>query len=393
MKVLFLILYSSRLPEAPWPWFGLFIKYLTKRENDLASARSFSRVFKKVRLTKSKQTCVLVIITMVITQNIFSLSLNLCPIRSSLSLFAILVYVASILHSRTEETARGQLYCSKALQNRENSIRLQRSIERLDREQNQNYVRSYRLLEAWMKKFFVNSNFVASVTEGLFQSPSLTTVVKILTNRATFTIFKPYDKKALTRKIGPSEDHIVTVYNEIIRVNHKLEKVIKELGRILSKVSDINLVMIKDGLPQEGIMNMSKRFGIENKVFYCDTKTDLIALAQLLPTIDMGIVQDDSDHKLMNILKIALPVKAFEYVACGLRVTALTYEDFMLAELRFETNLEFISDQGSMDAFVENLKIRYDDAFIRDASKSEAILVEERYSSNKVEEKIEFLKC
>ena len=191
MKALFLIIYSRRLPEAPWPWFGLFIKYLTKRENDLASARSSSRVFKKVRLTKSKQTCVFVIITMVITQYIFSLSLNLCPIRSSLSLFAILlVYVASISHSRTEETAFGQLYCSKALQNREYSIRLQKSIERLDREQNQNYVRSYRLLEALMKKFFVNSNFVASVTEGLFQSPSLTTVVKILTNQCYFYYFQ-----------------------------------------------------------------------------------------------------------------------------------------------------------------------------------------------------------
>ena len=126
----------------------------------------------------------------------------------------------------------------------------------------------------------------------------------------------------LTRKIGPAEHYIVTIYNEIIKVNHKLDKVIRELGRILSKISDIILVTIKYGLPQEGIMDMSKRFGIENKVFYCDSKTELIALAELLSAIDIGIVPDDSDAKLINILYLP--------------VTAPIYKDVMLAKLRFE---------------------------------------------------------
>ena len=51
----------------------------------------------------------------------------------------------------------------------------------------------------------------------------------------------------------------------------------------------------------------------------------------------------------MIILKAALSVGAYEYLACRL---AASYNDSMLAKLVEENNLGLISDQGYVDCFV-----------------------------------------
>ena len=57
----------------------------------------------------------------------------------------------------------------------------------------------------------------------------------------------------------------------------------------------------------------------------------------------------------MIILKAALSVGAYEYLACRL---AASYNDSMLAKLVEENNLGLISDQGYVDCFVTEVSKR-----------------------------------
>jgi hypothetical protein len=108
MKLLFIMLYPSRFHEASWPRIGFFAKYPTTG-NDVAVTGSFLKAFKKARLTRAQRIGMFVIITVVMTQNIFSLTFNLLySIGTPLALFTVLWASAVVISdSRTGELALG----------------------------------------------------------------------------------------------------------------------------------------------------------------------------------------------------------------------------------------------------------------------------------------------
>jgi glycosyltransferase involved in cell wall biosynthesis len=246
-----------------------------------------------------------------------------------------------------------------------------------------------------MTKYYSNSDMVITVTESLAHSLSLRGVRKditIVTNGADCTIFKPYDKSNSRSKMGFNEDDFILVYSGSIGVYYRLDVVIAAIKKVIIQVHNIKLIIVGFGNGLEEVLNLIKETHLQDSVFYLGTKMDKMELAEILSASDVGIVPYDANPLWKN----ALPVKSFEYFACGLPVIATTYKDSLLGKLIYENKIGMISDPENVNTLADIIEKMYkDSAFRTVASKRAVSLVEERFDRKKIVEKFHslLLKC
>jgi glycosyltransferase involved in cell wall biosynthesis len=400
MKVLFFLLFSNPFPGAGWTRTNFFAEYLAKNGNEVSIAGIFSLLsLKHAGVTSSNHIRIVNLMPVLRTENIFSVIVNLLSsIVASFGLFVVLRPNVVVISVPSGEICFGPYIVAKLFKAKKIAFDYRDEWEdfAISRTNSNLYKSLFKFLKHIMTKCYVNSDLVLTVNEALLHSLELRGIrnIKILTNGADSYIFKPYDKKMSRSKMGLSDNDFVIVYSGIIGGYYSLDLVLQGLKRLVSTIPNIRLLMVGYGPALQEIMGMAKELGLEDVVLYCGAKYDLVELAEILSAADIGIVPYDSDLKWVNLPR-ALPVKTFEYLACGLPVIAATFKDSLIAKLICENNVGLVSAPGNIDALVKNIeKMYYDEAFVKDVSKRAVILIEERYNRNKIaEEFLNLLKC
>jgi glycosyltransferase involved in cell wall biosynthesis len=244
--------------------------------------------------------------------------------------------------------------------------------------------RSYRTLKNVMTRCYLSCDLVVTVTEGLARSLSSRGVknVKIVTNGADSSVFKPYDKDITRTKIRFNQGEFIFVYSGTLGSYYyrPLDIVFRALKKLISRVHNIKIIIVGEGPYYKAILNLSKEIGIQNNTFYLGARTDKVELAEILSAADVGIIPLDANPHWKN----TLPAKAFEYFACGLPVVATVYKDSALGKLINENKIGLISDPEDVDALADIMEKIYSDALFRkDAGKRAVLLVQERYDRRK----------
>jgi len=213
------------------------------------------------------------------------------------------------------------------------------------------------------------------------------TKVKCIPNGGDANLFKPYDKKAVRRKLGLRKDDFIIVYNGGIGAYYRLDIVIRTLTKLDASLrSKVKLLMLGDGPDLPKIMNMAKNLSLEDNMIYLGLKNDKRELAEILSASDVGLIPYDNSPLWKN----SVPAKFYEYCACGIPVIATVHNDSYLEELIKKHEIGVTSPPLDEEKLANAIYWLYKNKSFREAAGKRARqLIEEKFDRNKIAE--EFL--
>jgi len=243
--------------------------------------------------------------------------------------------------------------------------------------------KAYILLKSLMSNCYKKSNSIITVTSPLIRSLSSRGVknIKFIPNGADCKYFKPYykyqERDEFKKSYGFNKEDFILVYSGGIGGYYRIDIVIEALKKVVDRIPNIKLLVIGYGLTSQidDLMTLSKKLNLDNNVLFISAKAD--ELSKLLSCCNVGVVPYDSNPLWKN----SLPVKSFEYLACGLPLISTVYKDSVLGKMIEENEIGVISNPEDIDALAKAIeKIYYSNLSI--SSKRAISFVRKNYDRN-----------
>jgi len=234
-----------------------------------------------------------------------------------------------------------------------------------------------------MSNCYKKSNSIITVTSPLIRSLSSRGVknIKFIPNGADCKYFKPYykyqERDEFKKSYGFNKEDFILVYSGGIGGYYRIDIVIEALKKVVDRIPNIKLLVIGYGLTSQidDLMTLSKKLNLDNNVLFISAKAD--ELSKLLSCCNVGVVPYDSNPLWKN----SLPVKSFEYLACGLPLISTVYKDSVLGKMIEENEIGVISNPEDIDALAKAIeKIYYSNLSI--SSKRAISFVRKNYDRN-----------
>lgn len=361
IRILFFLHSPNPFPGASWVRIEFFAQYFRNNGNEVSVSGSFSlKTLSKAGRRNLNGINILNITPIIMTTDLFSLVFNI--LSSFFSSFISLILQRPqivIISVPTGETALGSYIASRLLRIRKVIFDYRDEWEDhiINKTKSGIYKKSYRYLKNLMTKCYTNSDLVVTTTERFAYKLRSRGVndVKVVANGADINIFKPYDKNKSRHEIGLNEHDFVLVYSGSIGVYYRLDIVIKAMQKVGSKTHNIKLLMVGRGHTIQEMLDLAKELGLANNVFYLGAKIDKIELAKIFSASDIGVVPYDANPLWKN----SMPVKALEYLACGLPIIATAYEDSVLGNLICENKIGIIAQPESIESLAQAIEKMY----------------------------------
>lgn len=238
----------------------------------------------------------------------------------------------------------------------------------------------YSAVKKLMASLYTKCNLAVAVTPSFITSLKHRGVISVrfVPNGADVTVFNPYPKHAVRKKLGLNENELIIVYSGAIGGYSKLDIVIRALAKLHDLIRDIKFLIIGEGPDLPFILRLSKKLGLHNKVLYLGVKNDKNEIAEILAAGDIGIIPG-------AYTKGQLPAKFFEYCSCGVPVIATVYYDSILAKLIKEHKVGLTVPAMDEEKLAEATYWIYkNESFRKAASKRARSLIEEKFDRNKI---------
>jgi glycosyltransferase involved in cell wall biosynthesis len=249
----------------------------------------------------------------------------------------------------------------------------------------------FKAFKSLMGKCYQHSHQVLAVTEP-FRQKLLERNVKcidLIFNGADCNIFKPYtdEKRKIRDSFGFKLDDFILIFSGGIGGYYRVDLIIKALKIINSRLPKVKLIIVGYGQAADIKLmnNLISELDLRMNIKYIGTKFDKLELAKLISSCDVGIVPYDGNPLWKN----SLPVKGFEYFACGLPIIATAYMDSVLGNLVEKNNIGIVSPPENVECLANSIERIYNSDVLA-ASKRAVSLMRTTYDRNIIAEK--FLK-
>jgi len=228
---------------------------------------------------------------------------------------------------------------------------------------------------------YAKSQLVTTVTPNFVDSLKRRGVVnvRLVPNGADVRVFKPLSSK--------KKSHVFTLfYLGSIVSYYRLDVVVRALKRLVDNgLRDVKLVIAGEGEVQK-ILDLALKLDVSDNIDYKGLISDKAELVRLINESDVGLIPCDDNPLWKNFL----PVKFFEYCACGIPVIATAYEDSILAEFIRKYEIGVTSPPMNEEKLAEAIYYIYrNESFRVAAGKRARLLIEEKFDRNKIA--VEFL--
>jgi colanic acid biosynthesis glycosyl transferase WcaI len=348
-------------PGAAWIRISFFARCLKDLGHKVHIGGAFSfKSLKKAGFIKWNGISLINITPIIMANNLISLIFNLISsLFTSIPLILIVKPDIIVISVPPGETAFGSIVIAKILK---------KNVVIDYRDEWEDHLigvikstiskKAYILLKKIMSNCYRTSKTIIAVTRPLSNSLLLRNIknVKIIPNGADCNYFRPFneEKERIQFRIslGFNKDDFILVYSGGIGGYYRIDIVIKALEKVILKIPNIKLLIIGYGLANnvEEIISLSKELKIYDNILFLNSKTE--DLANLLSCCNIGIVPYDA-----NLLwKNSLPVKSFEYFACGLPVIATVYKDSVLGKMIEENKIGLISEPEDIDGLADAIE-------------------------------------
>lgn len=174
--------------------------------------------------------------------------------------------------------------------------------------------------------------------------------VILVPNGADLSIFKPIEKSIARRKLSLDNNQIILAYIGLIGGYYSFKNLIRCIKDINSNGANLKLLLagpIVDNCEAD-ILNSPE---FKNFTTYLGI-LDLEETRLLLSSANLGIIPR-VDNPLFNY---ALPVKFYEYLACGLPVLALSCRESELSKCILDNNLGFVCEPYDITCIKKTLE-------------------------------------
>lgn len=244
----------------------------------------------------------------------------------------------------------------------------------------------YKILKTIMTKCYKKSNLVITVTESVSNKLSLRGVTnnRVISNGANTKIFKPniQNKNSIRKKVGLDTRDFVLIHSGLLGEYYKIEVIVHAMKILLPKIPTLKLILIGGGSDIDNIMNLAENLGISENVKYLGKKNNRSDVADIVSASDVGVIPYHENHVFLNN---AMPVKALEYLSCGIPILATTYRTSLLGRFIEENQIGLISPPENVQMLAENIyTVFWDRNFVSNASTRGISLIKERFDSEKL---------
>jgi colanic acid biosynthesis glycosyl transferase WcaI len=386
LKILFILGFANPFAGAAWTRIGLFAESWVNKSNsvDVLGTVTYKTVYKRGS-EKLGEVNIYNIIPHMVSSHPFAFAIDgvISFIITTLFLLAKKPNVA-LMSMPTGDVGLGAIFACR-LTRTKYVVEYRDEWEQyeINRSTSKAVKKAYKFIKTLMSKLLHKSAFVVTVTSSFAQNLALRGAgnVQIVPNGADVTIFKPGDKKALRQKLGFDINEFIIVYTGIIGDYYHLDIVAKALSKLESDLRDkTKLLLIGDGPDLPKIMKIAKNHGLEKNIQYLGIKKDKKDLADILAASDVGVVPG-------LYTKGQLPVKFFEYSACGIPTIAIAPDDSLLAELIREEQIGITLQSMSENELAQVISEIYKkESFRFAAGKRAKVLIEEKFDRNKLAE-------
>jgi glycosyltransferase involved in cell wall biosynthesis len=223
---------------------------------------------------------------------------------------------------------------------------------------------------------FYNRAFaVTTVTNG-FKSSLLERGIRnvlLIQNGADVTTFKPLKEK-------DSTDGLTIIYSGLIGNYYSFDELLLALRYLKNYATlDIKLVFVGDRNSLPYILNLASRLELGNCIEYKGA-LNIEELVKVIANADVGLIPGLYSN-------MQLPVKFFEYCACGIPVLAVVPDDSMLKQLIDENRVGLTCKPHNIKGLSDALeKIYFDKSFRESSGKRARLLIEQCFDRNKINE-------
>lgn len=233
-----------------------------------------------------------------------------------------------------------------------------------------------------MKKFvagiYARSSLVTTVTPSFVKQLTHRGVmnIKLVPNGADTTVFKP------AKKIR-NRDNFTLVYMISDPIYNRLDLVLQSAELLEQKIPNLQVILV--GKMNPDLYNF---LPLRKNIHFYGEISNHPELSRIIAHGDVGLVPLSIDYIQS---KTSLPVKFFEYCACGLPVVATVPEDSILAKIINDTKVGLCVPSNDKKLFSDAIYSLYKNVSFRfDASKRARALIEKEFDRNKIAD--EFLK-
>lgn len=363
LKVLFILHYPNPFSGAAWARIGYNAKFIKNLGHKVTVAGVFSAsTLDKAGSHYEDGIELLNITPIIMMQKTIVMILNI--ISSALSSLLVMVLKRPnivVISVPTGETALGAYFAARVFRCKVFfDYRDEWEDHIISTSQGRLYKFSYRVLKKVMTRCYIKSLLVITVTEPFARSLYSRGVrnLKIVSNGADLSVFRPYDRIAKRSKLGLEKGDFIFVFSGTVGLYYRLDIVARAIQKLKEKNCIVKLLILGDGQDTKRIIEIAKEGMIQNQILHLGTEHDKFELAKILSCADVGIVPYNANPLWKN----SIPVKALEYLACGLPVIATAFEDSQIGYLIRENHVGFICPPEDPDKLAKIMEtiLHYD---------------------------------
>lgn len=186
----------------------------------------------------------------------------------------------------------------------------------------------FRYVKIMLNHLYKKSQLVLSVTPNFVINLKKRQIknVMLAPNGAEVVFFNKYNKVSMRKKWDlPLYDFLI-IYCGWIGGYYYFENIIKALNELQYEKLEVKLIMIGDGPYLQRIITLSEKFNLQNNVIPLGVIQHKTDIAEILSAGDVGYIPG-------LYAKGQMPVKFYEYGACGLPTLASVPLNSLLAKL------------------------------------------------------------
>lgn len=231
----------------------------------------------------------------------------------------------------------------------------------------------FRFIKKLMSLIFIKISIVTTVTNEIVDSLKKRGVTKVqfIPNGADVNIFKPSKSK--------ESDYFIIIYVLGSTSYYNLDLTLNAIDILGEKIKNLKLILIGKTDP-----NKSMYLRNLDKVFLFGEINNQMLLSKIIAQGDVGLIPLSIHY---SQAKTSLPVKFFEYCACGLPVVATVPDQSVLAKVIKMHRIGLTVPSMDKNLFSEAIfQLYLKKSFREKAGKNARLLIEKRYDRNKIAE-------
>ena len=237
------------------------------------------------------------------------------------------------------------------------------------------------------------ADLVLAVTPGLVRLLAVQGVhAQLVMNGADMRVFRPYPRHEARKKLGLNNDAMVLIFSGRLGGYYDAIPLLRAIARLPDELKKKVVLLLVGGFGDatyaKKFVRVAKELRLSSNIKVLQQIQETRTLAEILSAARAGVIT----HVASELYDPAIPVKFYEYLACGVPVIALTRRGSELWRLITKWGVGFACEQHDLDCIRKALEKIFDENTI-ESIRANVLRVRPLIDRRRAAEKLYSLLC